>query len=258
MSVGTDTYPYRSHLQGHGMNTPTTRAPRAEVSVETIGELINLSGRQRMLSQRIVLQMLLAAQGDGAASDIARTCLSTFASAHAALVAGNERLPGAFSDALQQLYFGNPRADVRIRAFIALATAAMDAAPVGTAGRTRPLDALVAQATPTLELLQAVTQAYQEEMHRCEVHLRKREADIAERLGGISMQANIVAMNARISAARAGAYGKEFSVITMVLADIIQEMDQLIRHVVGPKGAQAPGAEPPRPAPQPWTVRKAF
>ncbi|CBJ40968.1 Methyl-accepting chemotaxis protein (plasmid) [Ralstonia solanacearum CMR15] len=228
------------------------------MSVETIGELINLSGRQRMLSQRIVLQMLLAAQGDGAALDIARTCLSTFASAHAALVAGNERLPGAFSDALQHLYFGNPRADARIREFIALANAAMDAAPAGPTGRNRFLDALVAQATPTLELLQTVTQAYQEEMHRCEVHLRKREADLAERLGGISMQANIVAMNARISAARAGAYGKEFSVITMVLADIINEMDQLIRHVVGPKGAQASGADQPRSGAQPRTSRTAF
>jgi methyl-accepting chemotaxis protein len=52
------------------------------------------------------------------------------------------------------------------------------------------------------------------------------------------MQANIVAMNGRISAARAGQYGKEFSVITEVLADIIKEMDQLIRHVVGSNGAQ--------------------
>jgi hypothetical protein len=45
-------------------------------------------------------------------------------------------------------------------------------------------------------------------------------------------------MNGRISAARAGQYGKEFSVITEVLADIIKEMDQLIRHVVGSNGAQ--------------------
>jgi len=57
------------------------------------------------------------------------------------------------------------------------------------------------------------------------------------RLSGISMQANIVAMNARISAARAGEYGREFAVITLVLADIIKEMDQLIRHVVGSSDA---------------------
>ncbi len=52
--------------------------------------------------------------------------------------------------------FGNPRADARIREFIALANAAMDAAPAGPTGRSRSLDALVAQATPTLELLQTV------------------------------------------------------------------------------------------------------
>ncbi len=231
------------------MNASLNPAIPAGVAVETIGELINLSGRQRMLSQRIVLQMLLAAQGtevNTAALEIARTCLAMFAAAHADLVEGNARLPGAFSDALRQLYFGKPRGNARVREFIALAKTAMDTLSTGALQRNASLEALVAQATPMLELLQTITQAYQEEMHVCELGLRKRQTDIAEHLGRISMQANIVAMNARVSAARAGPYGQYFSVITTLLAEIIQEMYKLIRHVFYSNDAATSGAEPQR------------
>lgn len=215
------------------MNAPSSTLLQVEVSAETIGMLINLSGRQRMLSQRIVLHLLLASTGEPGALDIVRKCLAMFESAHSDLVKGNDRLPGVFSGALQQLYFGNARADGRIREFINLVRTVLDGVAADTNPRASALAALVAQATPILELLQTITQAYQEEMHRCEITVRKRQTDLVERLSGISMQANIVAMNGRISAARAGQYGREFSVITEVLAGIIKEMDQLIRHVVG-------------------------
>jgi hypothetical protein len=202
------------------------------VSGEVIGELINLSGRQRMLSQRIVLHVLLASRGDRAALDVVKACLATFAAAHADLVNGNARLPGVFSDALKQLYFGTACADEHIRRFIAHTTEAVASLESGAGSSGEQVDTLVTQATPLLELLQQITLAYQNEMHGIEAAAKKRQAEIAEQLGSISMQANIVALNARIAAARAGHYGREFAVITTVLADIIKEMDQLIHSVV--------------------------
>ncbi|QCP53559.1 chemotaxis protein [Trinickia violacea] len=215
------------------------------VSGEVIGELINLSGRQRMLSQRIVLHVLLASRGDSAALDVVKTCLATFAATHTDLVSGNARLPGVFSDALKQLYFGTACADDLIRRFIARTADAIASLESGAAASDEQVDALVMQATPLLELLQQITLAYQKEMHGIETAAKKRQAEIAEQLGSISMQANIVALNARIAAARAGQFGREFAVITTVLADIIKEMDQLIHSVVDTRESrdtrQAPG-----------------
>ena len=208
------------------------------VSGQLIGELINLAGRQRMLSQRIVLHVLLASQGDDAALIVARDCLETFRRAHADLVDGNDRLPGVFSDALKALYFGPHKADERIRQFIADAGGAIDMlfSARDAERNSAATSVLVGQATPLLDLLQQITLAYQNEMHGIELAAARRNADLAEQLGHISMQANIVAINARISAGRAGPYGREFAVVTSLLSDIVKEMDGMIHTVLGARG----------------------
>lgn len=196
-----------------------------------------------MLSQRIVLHVLLASYGDGAALMVAKDCLTTFARTHADLASGEGPLTGVFSEALHRLYFGTRNADESIQRFIAQANQAVSCLESGMTDGREKTDALVVQATPLLELLQEITLAYQQEMRSIETASLKRQSDIAEQLGHISMQANIVALNARIAAARAGQFGREFAVITTVLADIIKEMDQLIHSVVNMHGANE---APPR------------
>lgn len=226
-------------------------APKApSVTGEIVGELINLAGRQRMLSQRIVLHALLGSRGDAAAIAVARDCLATFAASHAKLVDGDAHFPGAFSHALHELYFGARKADARIRAFVTMATHACDALerkPPGPSNgaddaREAAVANLTAEATPLLELLQAITQAYQDEMRGVEAATARRHASIVDELASISMRANIVALNARVAAARAGQYGREFAVITAELAHVIREMDGLVQGVVGKREVGTPAS----------------
>jgi hypothetical protein len=221
------------------------------VSGEIVGELINLAGRQRMLSQRIVLHVLLSVRGEPPAIAVARSCLATFAQAHAQLVDGDERLPGAFSDALRGLYFGSQKADERIRGFMRVAAQAIEAIERsetrtghGDASRDEAIGRLTAEASPLLDLLQTITQAYQDEMQSVELAARRRQMAVVDELAAISLRANIVALNARVAAARAGQFGREFAVITAELSHVIGEMDGLVKSVVVRRGGDGGDAEP--------------
>lgn len=70
--------------------------PAKPLSGEVFGALINLSGRRRFTSQRLVLYAVLAAQGQEGAADTARDALKLFREAHHALLNGSDALPGIF------------------------------------------------------------------------------------------------------------------------------------------------------------------
>ena len=204
---------------------PHRAEPRA-VSSETFSSLINLAGRQRMLSQRIILNAILATQQHEEAVAVAEQALALFETSHGELTKGSATLPGVFFPALQTIYFGEPQADKRIRAFILQARSAISA--LGTQAALAEVEALGKQATPLVNLLNQITQVYEAEAKQHAHAQQKEHRALMGNIQQIAKQAKIVSVNAQIMAARAGEAGKEFSVVAGVLTTITGELDELI------------------------------
>jgi hypothetical protein len=213
------------------MNAAFRAMPPADevtpLSGEVFGALINLSGRRRFTSQRVVLYAVLAFHGHAGAAAIASEALTLFRDAHALLIKGDRRLPGVFCPELEQAYFGKPDADRKIRQFIAL-TEQTIAAIVDGASAERPLAELVNAATPLLEVLNELTAIYEEQSKRHAVLMKKRLRSVIDDIETIAKQAKMIAFNARIVAARAGHAGKEFAVVAGVLSTVTAEIDEMV------------------------------
>lgn len=219
---------------------PRTSAQPGAVPAQTLGMLINLAGRQRMLSQRIVLHAVLAAQGRPQAADVAREALELFTRSHRQLVEGGDGLPGLFSAELHQAYFGSTQADAKIREFMRLAGRVLDGVSAVRGAAAGALDELVSATSPVLALLQSITLVHEDEARRQAVAQSQQQGHVMGRLQDIARQAHVVSFNAQIIAARAGTAGREFSVVAGVLADITREMEHLVQAAVAP--AAGPGA----------------
>ncbi|MFG6432768.1 methyl-accepting chemotaxis protein [Roseateles sp. LYH14W] len=198
---------------------------------ELFGKLINLSGRRRFTSQRVVLYAVLASQGREGALATARDALATFSDAHRALLTG-EMSPAALGGELQQAYFGPDRADERITAFIELARRALDA--IATAAFVAPtlLEELVEAATPLLATLNRLTQIYEDLARQQAASAKKQLTAVMGDIEQIAKHARIVSFNAQVVAARAGASGREFAVVSGEMTHITGQLDGLVREAV--------------------------
>lgn len=202
------------------------------LSGEVFGALINLSGRRRFTSQRLVLYAVLAAQGHADGEATAREALALFRGAHRQLVKGDSALPGIFCLELQDAYFGRLDGDRRIGQFIDLAERTLHA--IGQGGRGAPalLAELVQATTPLLAILNQITTIYEEQSRRHAQLMKKQLRGVITDIETIAKQAKMVAFNARIVAARAGHAGKEFAVVAGVLSNITNEIDEMVREAL--------------------------
>lgn len=208
---------------------PAAPADEPRLSGDVFGALINLSGRRRFTSQRVVLYAVLASLGHEGADQTARETLAAFRDAHLTLVEGKRGLPGIFCRQLHDAYFGTLQGDRIIRDFIALAEGTLDAITGG--GRAAPamLEDLVRAATPLLSTLNGLTLVYEEQAKR---HAQLQRRQMHEMMGDIktiARQARMVAFNAQIVAARAGQVGKEFAVVASTMTNITGEIDELVQ-----------------------------
>jgi hypothetical protein len=209
------------------------RAPAAPKSTagELYGKSINLSGRRRFTSQRVVLYAVLASQGRDGALATAHDALATFREAHRTLLEG-ELAPAVLGGELQQAYFGPDRADERIAAFIDLARRVLDAIAARGPGAAPLLEDLVESATPLLATLNRLTQVYEDLARQQASSARKQLTAVMGDIEQIARHARIVSFNAQVVAARAGHSGREFAVVSGEFTQITGKLDGLVREAV--------------------------
>jgi hypothetical protein len=198
------------------------------IAGETFSALINLSGRRRFTSQRLVLYAVLASQGQDDAIGISREALGLFSKAHTALLGDADGLPGVFCTELQEAYFGKLQGDRQIVHFIDLATRTLDAIEQKRAVAEKELAELVSITTPTLAILHQITGIYEEQAKLHATLMKKQLRGVISDIETIAKQARMVAFNARIVAARAGYAGREFAVVAGVLSNITTEIDDMV------------------------------
>ncbi len=210
-----------------GQSAPAAYTATTAMSGDVFGTLINLSGRRRVTSQRVILYAVLASMAHADALAEGRAALALFTDAHTTLIHGKGNLPGVFSDDLRQAYFGPGRADARIQEFITLAQQTLDA--IESNARPAPilLDRLVKAADPMLALFNHLTLIYEQESQHHAAAVKRELADLMRNMKSISNEARMVSVNAQIVAARAGAAGNEFSVVARALSEITGKIDGL-------------------------------
>lgn len=189
--------------------------------------LINLAARQRMLSQRIVLQTVLAARGSESQLKAARTTLALFTDSQARLVHTDHELKPAQARLVREVYLGAQGVAPQIDAFVRQVGSVLDLAEARSARAEDALATLVASTDAVLAALNSATTVF-DRIARTQAEALMRElSGIVGSIQTVAREAKVVSFNAQVMAARAGQHGREFAVVANALSRITQEIDGL-------------------------------
>jgi hypothetical protein len=201
---------------------PNRSAPADDMS------LVNLAARQRMLSQRMVLQTVLAAGGAAGQLEAARRSLALFADSQFRLFDTPRHMADADGAAAIRATYDGPRG-VRpvIEAFRIQMETTLDRIARQDRRRTEALDALVAQADGVLDALNRATSAFDTAARTRQDAATRELGRIVSAIQTVAREAKVVSFNAQVVAARAGPHGREFAVVAQVLSTIAGQIDGL-------------------------------
>lgn len=219
---------------------------------ENFSCLINTSGRQRMLSQRIVMlilhcQIMLKEYGqlqDTASLNLLRTAIDTFKTNHFDLLHGNanKSIPKIPSEKLRVKLYEEGVED-NINSFVSRVTDCYLALSSGEIIEASKTDILVTDtANDVLTQLNDITAIFEYEFNEYSSYQQgqiesqsKKVLHAIHTIKKISNQTDIISINSKIVASRAGEAGKQFKVIADRLQslnkDIEESSDEIIDYL---------------------------
>lgn len=194
--------------------------------------LVNLAARQRMLSQRMILQTVLAASGDSTRLQTAQQSFQLFCDSQDRLQVMASQLDGHSAQRLRETYQGPRGVGATIDQFVQLMRTALECLATQDAHTRRALNALVDSRDTVLEALNTATTAFDSiSKGKAEVLMRELTGIVSD-IQTVAREAKVVSFNAQVIAARAGQQGREFAVVAQVLSGITTEIDGLSRKAV--------------------------
>jgi methyl-accepting chemotaxis protein len=216
-----------------GMTTfaaPKTAPHRTGTPAHVAGlSLVNLAARQRMLSQRMILQTVLAAQGDVARLQAAQRSLQMFTESQQHLLDTAAQLEPGSAGKITDTYQGARGVGPVVQAFMQLVRSALDQIEAASPRAGATTTELVGHTDRILEALNTATTAFDEVAKSRSDAMMKELAGIVDDIQSVAKEAKVVSFNAQVMAARAGQHGREFAVVANVLSDITGEIDRLTR-----------------------------
>ncbi len=189
--------------------------------------LVNLAARQRMLSQRMILQTVLAANGDLGRLPAAQRSLQMFSESQQHLVGTVDLLEAQGARKIRETYHGARGVGPVVQAFIQLMHSALEQIEAYSPRVPTTLAELVDHTDRILDALNTATTAFDEVAKARSDAMMKELAGIVGDIQSVAKEAKVVSFNAQVVAARAGQHGREFAVVANVLSDITGEIDAL-------------------------------